>query len=410
MNVLFLTMVKIDVHQRGIYNDLMRKFQKEGNHLYIVCPTERREGRKTYIEHKDNIHTLYVRTLNVQKTNAIEKGIGQISIEYLFYRAIKKYYDDITFNLILYTTPPIFFAGVVERIKRLYPQAISYLMLKDMFPQNAIDMGMMKTTGFSGFLYRNFRKQEIRLYHVSDYIGCTSPAHITYLLEHNSFIPQEKVEICPNSLELFERRAYDEIKKEGKAVLEKYGIPTEKPIIIYGGNLGIPQDIPFVIRCLENNKKRDDCHFVVVGTGTFYPMLKEWYQSNKGYNVTVLKGLPKDEYDLLVQSCHIGLVFLDYRFTFPNYPSRLLSYLEYKMPVICVTDQSCDMGAIAEKNGYGCYVPSNNVDEFTAAVDKMLTADIQAMGEKGFEFLKKNYLVEHTYNAIMSHVKASVGK
>lgn len=404
MNVLFLTMVKIDVNQRGIYNDLMRKFKQEGHTLYIVCPTERREGKKTYLEHEDSIITLYVRTLNVQKTNAIEKGLGQISIEFLFKNAIRKHFKSISFDLILYTTPPIFIAGVVARLKKLYPQSISYLMLKDMFPQNAIDMGMLNKTGLSGFLYRRFRKQEQLLYKVSDYIGCTSPEHITYLLNHNSFILKDKVEICPNSLELLEKRSYEDIKMGGKNVLEKYGIPTDKPIIIYGGNLGVPQDIPFVIRCLENNKTRTDCHFVVVGSGTFYPMINEWYCSNQRYNVTVLKGLPKDEYDLLVQSCHIGLIFLDYRFTFPNYPSRLLSYLEYKMPVICATDRSCDMGVIAQKNGFGCYVPSNSVKDFTQAVNKMLKSNIKKMGEIGYDFLKKNYLVENTYNAIMSHV------
>lgn len=404
MNILFLTMAKVDANQRGIYNDLMRKFKKEGHTLYIVCPTERREGKRTHIEQENGINTLYVRTLNVQKTNAIEKGIGQVSIEYLFSRAINKYYKNTSIDLILYTTPPIFFAGVVACLKKLYPQAVAYLMLKDMFPQNAIDMGMLKETGISGFLYRRFRKQEQLLYKVSDFIGCTSPEHIKYLLNHNSFIPKEKVEICPNSIELVETRSYEDIKNGGKTILEKFGIPTDIPIIIYGGNLGVPQDIPFVIKCLDDNKTRNDCHFVVVGSGTYYPMLNDWYKNNKGCNVTVLKGLPKDEYDLLVQSCHIGLVFLDYRFTFPNYPSRLLSYLEYKMPVICTTDRSCDMGKIASANGFGCYVPSNSVTDFTLAVNKMLSSDIRSMGEKGFEFLKNNYLVDNTYNAVVGHV------
>ncbi len=404
MNVLFLTMSKVCVNKRGIYNDLMRKFRREGHNLYIVCPTERREGKKTSIEQIDGISTLYVRTLNVQKTNVIEKGVGQISIEYLFYRAIKKFYKDTFFDLILYTTPPIFLAGVVDRIKKKYPKAVSYLMLKDMFPQNAIDMRLMKSTGLSGILYRYSKKQEERLYKVSDYIGCTSPAHIRYLLEHNNYIPRNKVGICPNSIELFEKRPYNEIKSGGKSVLEKYGIPINKPIIIYGGNLGIPQDIPFVIKCLDDNKSRNDCHFVVVGSGTFYSMLDEWYQNNKAFNVTVIEELPKEEYDLLVQSCHIGLVFLDYRFTFPNYPSRLLSYLEYKMPVICVTDQSCDMGLIAKENDFGCYVPSNSVNKFTEAVNQMLISDIQTKGENGYNFLEKNYLVENTYNEIISHL------
>ncbi len=382
----------------------MRKYHSEGHILYIVCGIERREGKRTYLVQEDRISTLYIRTLNLQKTNVIEKGLGEVSIEYLFTRAIKKFYKNVDFDLILYTTPPVTFAGVVARMKKIYPKAVSYLILKDMFPQNAVDMGMMKTTGLFGILYRHFRKQEKQLYKVSDFIGCMSPEHINYLLKHNSFISVEKVNICPNSIELIENRSYGEIKNERKDILVKYGIPVDKPIFIYGGNLGVPQDIPFIIECLEDNKARKDCHFVIVGSGTSFPMLNKWYQHNKNSCVTVLEVLPKEEYDLLVQSCHIGLIFLDYRFTFPNYPSRLLSYLEYKMPVICATDRFCDMGTIASNNGFGCYVPSNSVKDFTDAVNKMLTANIQKMGELGYEFLKNNYLVEHAYNAVIGRL------
>jgi len=113
--------------------------------------------------------------------------------------------------------------------------------------------------------------------------------------------------------------------------------------------------------------------------------------------------LLKADYDTLVQTCDVGLIFLDHRFTIPNYPSRLLSYLEYKMPVLCATDPNTDMGRIAEENGYGYWCESDSVEAFTAILDKMIQSDRKTMGEKGFEFLKKNYLVDNTFNAIMRH-------
>lgn len=73
------------------------------------------------------------------------------------------------------------------------------------------------------------------------------------------------------------------------------------------------------------------------------------------------------------------------------------------MPVIACTDPICDTGMIASENGYGCWVPSNNVDAFTTAVNKILTSDIHALGENGYKFLKENYLVDNTYNTIMKH-------
>ena len=121
-------------------------------------------------------------------------------------------------------------------------------------------------------------------------------------------------------------------------------------------------------------------------------------------NVKLMQRLPKEDYDRMIGSCDVGLIFLDHRFTIPNYPSRLLSYLEYKMPVLCATDPNTDMGHIAENNGYGYWCESNSVEAFTSVLDKMIKSDRIVMGEKGYEFLTKNYLVDNTYNAIMSHV------
>lgn len=406
MNVLFLTMLKMDLNQRMLYTDLMRKFRDEGHNVYIVCPIERREGKPSYTSTENGVHTLFVKTLNVQKTNVVEKGLGQVSIEFLFKKAIHKHFANVKFDLILYSTPPITLMGVVKDMKKRNPQAKSYLLLKDIFPQNAVDMGMMAKTGVKGLLYKYFRKQEEKLYKVSDYIGCMSPANVRYVLKHNAWIDPKVVEVAPNNVTLVEESGKAMPEDERKEILEKYGLPTDKPIFIYGGNLGAPQDIPFLIECLEANKNRKDCHFVVVGTGTYYPMLQHWYENaNENRCVTIMKGLPKADYDKLVRACNIGLIFLDYRFEIPNFPSRLLSYLENKMAVLCATDPNCDMGQIANENGFGVWVPSNNVKAFTQAVNDLLTRDVKKMGEKGFEFLCKNYLTENTYDIIMNHFK-----
>lgn len=400
MNILFLTMSSgiEKIQARGIYTDLIKKFRDEGHEVYIAFPRERKHGFPTQVRVQDGVHLLGVKTLNVTKTNVIEKGIGQVSIEFLYKRAIKKYFKGVNFDLILYSTPPITFPKVIEYVKKANPSAKTYLLLKDIFPQNAVDMGMLSKTGVKGILYKFFRAKEKKLYALSDFIGCMSPANVEFVLKHNPEISSDRVEIAPNSIELIETN-----KSVDKSVLVKYSIPIDKPILIYGGNLGVPQGIPFLMQCLETNADREDCHFVVVGTGTYYQKLADWFVSRRPKAVTVMQGLPKEDYDRLVQACQVGLIFLDYRFTIPNFPSRLLSYLEHKMPVIACTDPNCDTGSIAEANGFGYYTPSNDVYAFTKAVDKMLASDITDMGNKGYQFLKENYLVGHTYNQIMKH-------
>lgn len=402
MNIVFITLSNINsVKDRNIYTDLMRKFRDEGHGVYIVSPAERRYGQDTRIIDTDGVKILKVKTLNIQKTNVVEKGVGTLLIERQYQSAINKHFVNVNFDLILYSTPPITFTNVVRFLKKRNPKAISYLLLKDIFPQNAVDIGMFSQKSIFNWY---FRKKEKALYKTSDYIGCMSPANVQFVLDHNPEVDTSRVEVAPNSVELVEKKIEEGQKKaERYYIRKKYDLPTDKPIFIYGGNLGKPQGIDFLIKCLDVNKQRLDCFFVVVGNGTEYNKLNDWYGENKNCCVKLMQRLPKEDYNVLVRSCDVGLIFLDHRFSIPNYPSRLLSYLENKMPVICATDVNTDIGSIAEENGYGFWCESVKPEDFTALVDKMLASEKKAMGEKGHQFLKDNYLVEHTYHAIMKH-------
>lgn len=390
-----------DINQNGIYTDLMRKFRDEGHQVNIVSPCERREGLPTAVIDSDGVYVLSVKTLNVKKTNVIEKGLGQVSLEFLYQRAIQKYFKGVKFDLLLYSTPPITFTKVIENAKKHNPAAKTYLMLKDIFPQNAIDLGMLTKGGVKGFLYRVFRKKEEKLYELSDFIGCMSPANIDYVLKHNPEVDPKKIEICPNSFEPVEK---EEMSYNIRlAVRQKFELPINKPVFIYGGNLGKPQGIPFLLECLKANKDRTDCHFVVIGDGTEYPKIEEWMNAENPKAVSLFRKLPKADYDKLANVCDIGLIFLDYRFTIPNYPSRLLPYLMSRKPIIAATDPNSDTGTLAEQNSYGVWCPSNSVEAFTEAVNKMLKSDLKQMGENGYKFYLNHYTVNHTYSAIMQH-------
>ncbi len=400
MKVIFLSVSRINrIEGRGIYPDLMRKFRDEGWDVYIVSPVERQFGQPTALKQVDGVHVLNVKTLNIQKTNVLEKGLATILLESQYKAAIKKYLSDINFDLILYATPPITLNSVISYLKQKNQNAVSYLLLKDIFPQNAVDLGMFKQ---SSLLYKYFRRKEEQLYRRSDYIGCMSPANVKFLLKHNKFVSADRVEVAPNSLEVVAHP----IVENRTQVREKFGLPADRPIFIYGGNLGKPQGIPFLIECLEANANRQDCHFVVVGNGTEYSKLKTWSEKANYQNITILSRLPKEDYDLLVQSCDVGLIFLDHRFTIPNYPSRLLSYIEYKMPIIAATDPNTDVGTIAQENGYGYWCESNDVEAFTNCVNKFVNDkhSIVEMGENGYKYLLANYRIENTYDVVVEHI------
>lgn len=404
MNILFLTMSPqlLRVEASGIYNDLMRKFVAEGHGVYVMAPLERRNKQRTTMCKQCGVNVLEVWTLNVMRANLVEKGIGQILLESQFKAALKKHLKDVKFDVILYSTPPITFSKVIAYAKKLNPQAISYLMLKDIFPQNAIDINMLSTNGIKGLIYRSFLKKEKQLYRLSDRIGCMSPANVEYLLKHNPAIDSLRVEICPNSYDIKGFVALPD--DERKEIRKKYGLPEDKPIYIYGGNLGKPQGVPFLVECLKAVKDRQDCHFVVVGSGTDYALLDTFIKEEKPVSVSLFSSIPKEDYEKLADSCDVGLIFLDYRFTIPNFPSRMLSYIMNKKPYVAATDPNSDVGTIAESNGFGYWCLSNDVTAFCAAIDKMQKSDMVKMGENGYNFYLNNYTVEHTYNTIIKHL------
>lgn len=396
MNIIFLTISYLkDISGRGIYQDLLREFVAKGHSVYVVSPRERRLGLQTELIERKDFSLLGVKTLNLQKTNLIEKGLGTILLEFQFKYAIKKFYKGISWDLILYSTPPITFPNVIKFLMKKNPGVRTYLLLKDIFPQNAVDLGMISKISP---LYWFFRRKEKQLYRLSDYIGCMSPANVRYIIEHNPEVLPERVEVAPNSIELKPQVHVDRV-----SLRQRYGLPIDRPVFIFGGNLGKPQGIDFLIQCLDMNANRENCFFLVIGTGTELPLLKKWHQTRQPHSVKVLDGIPKEAFDNLVQSCDVGMIFLDHRFTIPNFPSRLLSYLEYAMPVLCVTDANTDIGRIVEDNGFGYWCESESAKEFTDTLERMISSDIVKMGEIGFRFLCANYLVQNTYSVIMSH-------
>lgn len=401
MNVLFLTLLDFsNLKENNIYTDLIRHFLKQGHNVSIVSPKERRFNEGTHLITANNCKILKLKIGNIQKTGVIEKGISTLWLESRFKSGVKKYFGDIKFDIVLYSTPPITIAGVAEYIKKR-DNAKTYLFLKDIFPQNAVDIGMLAKTGIESTIYNFFRKKEKKLYEISDYIGCMSQANVDYVIKNNPEILPEKVHICPNSIEISPKPKKD-IKKEMR---RKYGIPLDKTVFVYGGNLGKPQDIPFIIKCIRANEKYDDRFFVICGTGTEYPKLKKYIDEAAPKNLLLINGLPRDEYERLVSCCDVGLIFLDHRFTIPNFPSRLLSYMQNAIPVLACTDPHTDIGKVITEGDFGWWCESDNTDNFTEAVNRILRSDLERLGHNGFDYLNNNYSVEKSYDTIIQRIE-----
>ena len=401
MNVLFLTLLDFNsIEEHNIYTDLLREFTKRNHQVFVVSPVERRKKQETSVIKKENATILKLKIGNTQKTNLIEKGISTLRIEPQFITGIKKYFADVKFDLVIYSTPPITFCNAVEFIKKR-DGAKTYLLLKDIFPQNAVDMGMLSKTGVKSLVYRYFRGKEKKLYAISDCIGCMSKANVDYIINYNSAVNPDVVEICPNSIEPIDMSIGEETRR---TIREKNGIPLEKKVFVYGGNLGKPQGIDFLIKCLESQKENEDVYFLIVGDGTEYEKIETYVKSAKQKNLKLMKRLPKEDYDVMVGACDVGMIFLDYRFTIPNFPSRLLSYMQAKIPVLAVTDSNTDIGKVIVDGGFGWWCESDEVESFSKLIQIISKSSHKKLGIQGYKYLVNNYSAEISYKTIIKAI------
>ena len=404
MKILFMTMVDIrTIKASGIYTDLLREFVKAGNDVYVISPTE--NAVNTSLIREPGCTILKPRIGSTQKTgNLIQKGISTIMIEPIFKRAIREHFSDIRFDLVLYSTPPITLAGPIQYVKKR-DHAITYLMLKDIFPQNAVDLGMMTKKGAKSIIYRYFRRKEKIFYGLSDWIGCMSPANVRYLKEHNPQIDPGRIEICPNSIDIVDKTVSDDVRLQ---IRTKYGIPLQKRVIVFGGNLGKPQSIPFLISCLERCRDIENIYFLIVGYGTEYPLLHSYLEKSGQKNAGLMKFIPKEDYDILVGSCDIGLILLNHQFTIPNMPSRILGYMQAKLPILALTDPNTDVGKIIEEGGFGWWLESDQPDpvmELVKRISALRDEEIRQMGARGYQYMEAHYSVRDAAGTILEKRK-----
>jgi len=406
MNILFLTLAYPSAGINNIYTDLLDEFVRDGNDVWVVCQNERRTGKPTQCREENGKTILRVKTLNITgEVGIVEKGIATAMIDRVFLTTIKKHFRSVKFDLILYSTPPITLSGCVKRLKNEFG-ATTYLLLKDIFPQNAVDLGMLTTSGVKGLIYCYFRHKEKKLYKVSDYIGCMSPANCRYVLDHNPEVSTEKLEVCPNCVRFPQTSPI--YSKDSSLIRGKYNIPDDSIIFLYGGNLGKPQGINFLIQCLEKEKVNSKVFFIIIGSGTEYTKIQRFMSEQKPSNALLLDYLPKDEYEAIANQCDVGMIFLDHRFTIPNYPSRLLPYLASGIPVLVASDVASDMGRISEENGFGFWCESNSVTAFSEVVSRMVGADRTEMGKNAWNYVTSHYSVQIGQEIISKHFRKNI--
>ncbi len=395
MRILYIASIfPKESEEDNIYTDLAEELKLKGHDVVVIVSDERKNIKETKLCIERNIKVLRVKTGNLYNVSSFEKATSFITMQNKLKNAINKYLNDQKFDLILFMAPPVTMYSVIKFAMDKF-KCISYLMQKDIFPQNALDLEMLSKRNPA---YWYFRSVEKKLYKTATIIGCMSDENKKYLLSNNKFLENSKIEIFPNTIKVDKRTFSKKI-----SIREKYNIDKNKVIAIYGGNFGKPQGIDFLIKVLNEYKNSNIVQFILIGKGTEKDRLFDYIKNNNFKNVIYLEYVPQAEYCEILSQSDIGLVFLDYRFTIPNIPSRTLRYFEYSLPIMAATDENTDYKNLIEnKSMAGLWCKSNDIDGFKNRFNFLIknTWTRKEMGKNGRKYLEENLKVENSVDIL----------
>ncbi len=397
--ILFLGLTFPDVKKNThLYTDLIHEFHNQGHDVLVIAPDE--EGRKSSeLVIESGIQILRVPTLALFGGNKIVKGLSNILLSHQYKRAFIKHKIAVDFDLILIPTPPITLIDFAAWIKKK-SKAKLYLILRDIFPQNAVDLKMMSK---GGFIYNYFRKKEIKLYKQSDRIGCMSPANIDFVTKHNPEVDTSKLHLLPNWEKIHELpKDLNEL-----AMREKYGL-TNKMIAIFGGNIGLPQRVENIIQLAQASQELEDLVFFIVGRGTERERIKIMAEEMGLKNVILKGNLPRQDYNDVLAIADIGLISLNQDFSIPNFPSKVNAYYCFKKPVLASVDVNTDFGIIQEQIQSGFYSNAGDIESFKSNLLKLYNSkDLRTtLGQNGYMYMKNNLSPEQAYTTIINSFTA----
>jgi O26-antigen biosynthesis N-acetyl-L-fucosamine transferase len=377
-----------------LVHDLAVEFCRRGDQAVILTPSD--SVRQTAdIATEDGITVVRVKNGRIKGANKMQRAIREARLSANLWNGAKDFLQQNRCDLIVFYSPTIFFGKLVGRLKKLWG-CPAYLILRDIFPEWAADAGLIKR----GMIYAFFRRAALLQYRVADVIGVQSPANLGYFSRSfpgNNFVVRV----------LFNWTSLDE-KQLPRTTYRSALDLEDKTVFLYGGNIGVAQDMDNILRLADQLAPRTDIHVLLVGDGTEVPRLRAAIAARQLTNVQIISGISQPDYLSMVSEFDFGLISLDARLTTHNVPGKLLSYLYWGLPVVASVNRGNDLFGILEDNGAGfCVVNGDDHQLARAALrladDRKLAAAMRANARR---LLEKQFSVESAVRQLFTHLNA----
>jgi glycosyltransferase involved in cell wall biosynthesis len=373
--------------------DLGQDLLLKGHEVSIITVCEDIvEKIQTSIE--DGVNVIRFKSGKIDGANKYIRALNEIRLSFSIWKNGKDFFNKSTCDLVIWYSPSIFFGSLIKNIKKKN-NCFSYLILRDIFPQWALDTGILK----KGIIFNFFKKVEIIQYENADIIGVQSPDNLLYF-KNNNLYDKYKIEVLYNWTSLVNT---ENLKTNFRL---KLGLDN-KVVFFYGGNIGQAQDLQNIIRLASRIQNETSAHFLIVGDGTESIKLKNIISELQLKNISILKSVDQSTYFAMLSEFDVGLISLERNFRTSNFPGKMLGYMQYSKPILASINPGNDLEKLLLNHNAGLVSINGDDDQlFINCLYLIQNPDARnKIGNNGYNLLQNIFSVNKASSQILGHFK-----
>jgi glycosyltransferase involved in cell wall biosynthesis len=375
--------------------DLSREFARQGHALTVLLPSPDQDEPWS-LEDFDGVKVLRLKAPRTKDIGYVRRTFGEFTMAFIMLRQFRKSpLASERWDGVVWYAPSIFHGPLASALKKS-SGCKGYLIIRDIFPEWAVDMGLMGR----GLPYRFFDAVARYQYSVADVIGVQTPGNRGYFDQWQQK-PGRTLEVLQNWLDK-SAQARCSIRVNETAL-------AGRKVFVYAGNMGIAQGMDILLDLAEKLRHRTDVGFLFVGRGSDASRLRASAEDRELDNVLFYDEIHPDEIPDLYSQCSAGIVALDPRHKSHNIPGKFLTYMQSGLPVLANVNSGNDLAQMIRDEQVGQVCESNHVGELLQLTDKLLTLiDSQAddLKNRCRSLFERDFAVDRTVRQIVSALMA----
>lgn len=338
--------------------DLALEFLRQGITPTVITSDSEARGCNELTE-LDGIHVLRLKTPEHKNIGRIWRAIAELLMPFFMIRNFKKSaLKNIKWDAVIWYSPTIFLGPFIYYLKK-QSTCPSYLILRDIFPAWALDLGLIR----KGPVYYFFRMFEKFQYSIADCIGVQASGNIKYFKAWTSFA-HKKIEVLQNWLSP---------KPLSNCSVDISTLPiANRKIFVYAGNMGIAQGMGDLLLLAEALLRRIEVGFLFIGRGSDLEFLKRDAKSRGLVNTVFCDEIDAEQIPGLYAQCDVGLIALDARHKTHNIPGKFLSYLQAGLPIMAIINSGNDLQTIIQEHQVGRVTTDRSQDNLKLLANSLL--------------------------------------